>query len=523
MNQNFTLAEESTFYAPTSTDAFDLLLNQYRQSVMNINEIVDIVATDKGSCLKYFLDGNPEYHGRTTSVSHLFRKDGAISALNSEYWTKILALTDVYDCMPQARRDEWNKSIHERTTPEFLEETVRSTITGLLLQREKFFAERVDNIFRGLSGHHVTNCPEAFGKRMIIEYCLSYNSINSSRAGLINDLRCVIAKFMGRDEPKYNSSDSLMKKLYRNTGQWNTIDGGSMKIRVYKKGTAHMEIHPDMAWRLNQVLSGLYPMAIPAEFRQKVKKVSKEFVMMQRPLPFSVLEILGEVQNRRHTNKNTFEFDWRSRENKFARKEAENILESIGGVKTGTDIFSFDYCPESIIEEIVTMGCIPDYKSHQFYPTPKTVGQIAVDMADIGEDDTCMEPSAGHGGLAELMPMDRTLCIEISSLHCSILREKGFETINSDFLNWSKENSSRKFTRIVMNPPYCDKQWNTHMMAAYSHLEIGGKLSIVLPSSHKGKEFFGNDETVVEWSKTMENEFAGTSIAVVVMCVTKLK
>ena len=48
-----------------------------------------------------------------------------------------------------------------------------------------------------------------------------------------------------------------------------------------QKGTAHFEIHPDMAWKLNCVLASMHPMAIPAEFRQKPKQ-TKDFVMMER-------------------------------------------------------------------------------------------------------------------------------------------------------------------------------------------------------------------------------------------------
>ena len=36
---------------------------------------------------------------------------------------------------------------------------------------------------------------------------------NSSKCGLINDLRCVIGRFMGRDEPGYNASTGLIRSL----------------------------------------------------------------------------------------------------------------------------------------------------------------------------------------------------------------------------------------------------------------------------------------------------------------------
>lgn len=43
-------------------------------------------------------------------------------------------------------------------------------------------------------------------------------------------------------------------------------------MRLYKKGTAHLEINPEMAAKLNQVLTFLHPNAIPAEFRRKPVK-----------------------------------------------------------------------------------------------------------------------------------------------------------------------------------------------------------------------------------------------------------
>ena len=80
-----------------------------------------------------------------------------------------------------------------------------------------------------------------------------------------------------------------------------TIDGGALRIRCYLKGTAHLEVHPDMAWRLNGVLASLYPAAIPAEFRQKPKKRLKEFAMMERPLPFAVIKVLAGIKKMRTT------------------------------------------------------------------------------------------------------------------------------------------------------------------------------------------------------------------------------
>ena len=132
-----------------------------------------------------------------SSAAQMFGKEGAVAALDAAYWAKAMALTDVYDAMPQKRREEWNEAIREHKTPAFEEETVRATLEDLLMSRSRFFAERVDGIFRALSGEHVTNAPQGFGKRMILTGITSHYYAHE-RVGYINDLRAVIARFMGR-------------------------------------------------------------------------------------------------------------------------------------------------------------------------------------------------------------------------------------------------------------------------------------------------------------------------------------
>lgn len=519
MNLVGVIDDAQEFFAPVASDMLDGLIGQYRAMRQRVEQVAETVTGETAGAIGYFLTGNGSDSNRRSmpSVEKLFEVDGAIASLNAAYWSKTLALTDVLDMMPQARRDEWNKSITEMTTPDYTEEAVRPTIESLLAMRAQFLAERVDGIFRGLSGEHVTNSPMAFGKRMIIGYMLSdYGGVSYQRAGLVNDLRAVIAKFMGRDEPNYSASSRLIETLKSNWGQWTTIDGGAIRIRLYKKGTAHMEIHPDMAWRLNSVLAHLYPMAIPAENRAKPKKRVKEFQMMQRPLPFAVLEILAACRPRREETRVTFNL---FKENRFIWAEAGRVLCGIGGVETSPNVFDFDYAPGKVLDEIITSGCIPDQKTHQFYPTPENVAQAAIELAQIGENDYCLEPSAGQGGLADLMPKERTTCIELSALHCQILEAKGYRTVCSDFL---KVDDLIHYDRIVMNPPFADGRSVAHIEAASRLLNIDGRLVAILPASMKGKPVNFAGKWTYEWTQVYDNEFAGTSVAVVILCAVRL-
>lgn len=525
--------ETAQFFAPVSSDIFNELLGQYKAMRSRVEALAAHFEGENTAALEYFYEGNRDLNrGHTVSVQKLFQVKGAIAALNSAYWSKTLALTDVLDLMPQKRRDEWKNTIREMTAPDFTEEAVRPTIVELLNMRSQFLSERVDGIFRGLSGDHVTNAPEGFGKRMIIGRVLtSYDTAEHTTCGLINDLRCVVAKFMGRKEPGWNATSDLIPILRRNFGEWVAIDGGSMRIRLYKKGTAHMEVHPEMAWRLNSILANLYPLAIPAQFRQKPKRKVKDFEMMARPLPFAVLSILAERKEmtrrlepswpeRYETLKNTRRF-YGSRQTP-AGAEAMRVMESIGGVLCGNGTyFQFDYDPSEVLDMIVASGCIPDKQAHQFYPTPESLARIAVEWAEIGGAGRVLEPSAGQGGLADLLPKERTTCIEIAPMNCTVLKAKGHNVIEADFVKWADQSQyGEKFDCVVMNPPFSEGRAKLHTEIAASKVKDGGRLVSILPASFKDKDFLGAG-WVHQWSSIHDNEFAGTSVSVVILKASK--
>ncbi|NKI68927.1 hypothetical protein GN109_05800 [Collimonas pratensis] len=190
-------------------------------------------------------------------------------------------------------------------------------------------------------------------------------------------------------------------------------------------------------------------------------------------------------------------------------------MQSIGGVPIGktNSAFQFDYSPFEVIADIVASGCIPDQKSHQYYPTPSSIGEVAIELAQIGANDTCLEPSAGQGGLANLMPKDRTRCIEISEMHCKILSAKGFDATQADFTLWSERTADR-FDRVVMNPPFSEGRWQQHLAIAAGLVKNGGRLVAILPASAKGKDLLPG--WALEFTDAYAGEFVGTSVSVVI-------
>ena len=527
----FAVTDPDGIFAPVSPDLLGALLRQYEIARGHIAQVAAIATGEAfAGTMNYFISGNCDRDGRNAyaGVTKMFNEAGAVAALNSSYWQKALKLTDVYEMMPQKRRDEWNEQISKNQTPEFTPDVVVPTIMDLLNMRPQFLAERVDGIFRALSHEHVTNCPQGFGKRMILYVMDSLGSTHTSNCGHVTDLRKVIAKFMGRDEPNgWNLTDAVVKAGMRKSGEWTTVDGGAMRIRCYKKGTAHLEIHPEMVWRLNAILAHLYPLAIPAEFRTKPKAKSKTFDLMQKPLPFAVITLLADVKQAHELVGESWRGKYRPIpnalsfasyvEDKHVKAEAVRVLEALGAVPINKGwAFQFDYDWRPVLDEVVCSGCIPDHKSHQYYPTPENIAKAAVELAEIGPDHDCLEPSAGQGGLADLMPKEQTACIEVSKLHCEILKAKGHNVIEADFLRFNREDW---YHRIVMNPPYSSGRWQAHTQHAATMLRRNGILVAVLPASAKNK--FELDGFECSWSDVYENQFDGTGVSVVLLKAVK--
>lgn len=499
----------------SATDVVDGLIAHYRQEHAAITEVADMIASRFSSVMRYFLEGNG---GQLTRG--LFEPAGAVAQLDADYWDRALRMTDVLDVMPQARRDEWHDMIRERKAPAFSEDTVRSTITDLLLSRSRFFAERVDGVFRALSREHVTNVPQGFGKRMIMYVRDAWGS-DYKQCGHLDDLRCVIARIRRIEEPVHGSSSRIVESAYRHHGQWTEIDGGALRVRVYLKGTAHLEVHSDIAWQLNAVLAMLHPSAIPESFRTKPKRQRKvkDFELVNHMLPAQVIACLSngesavEARGERHNRyfqrvRNSVRL---RHKDKHVERMAGDVLEALGAVRSG-GYWQFDFDPTDVIAFVVASGRIPDSKTHQFYPTPESLAERVVAAADIEEHHTVLEPSAGLGALVRAIPSAALTCVEVSDTHCAVLRELGVTVEHADFLKWR----GGLFDRIIMNPPFDQGRWQAHVEHAASMLDNDGVLVAVLPSSARQRLQLP-ERFECSWSETLDNQFPGASVSVVIL------
>lgn len=435
----------------------------------------------------------------TLAPSYLIKKsnsvEGAIKELDCTCWKEAIDLTEVNTLMSQADSDEWFYRLKDKNVPAFDREIVLDTLNEILNQSQTYFARKVDEVFKALSSNHSTNPAHAFGSKMIFTLLDGIGYIPIQKSGKIDDLRNVIAMFLGLEPVVRGSTGKALDVITRQNryGEWFDLDMGVLRIKIFKKGTAHLSVHEDISWRLNEVLASLYGLSIPEKFKndsRSSKKPLRFIFPTDRIISNNVIEFLEKANNALDFNGNrpkripnsvgVYRADSLS---KTENEELVSVLEACGGVSGDKGMYyTFDYdFIEDVKPYIMGNRCYPDKFTHQFITTYKELAEQLVEMAEIEEGHECCEPSAGVGSIAKLMPKS-TVCVEISGLRCEALKAMGFENvISGDFLEWSQ--LSQSFDRIVMNPPYHKRTGQVHIDAAKAILRSGGILTAVIPTT----------------------------------------
>ena len=112
---------------------------------------------------------------------------------------------------------------------------------------------------------------------------------------------------------------------------------------------------------------------------------------------------------------------------------------------------------EERLEALILTGEYTDAKKlYQFFETPHELAAQLVEMAEIQDDESVLEPSAGKGRIAALMyGCD---CIDLNPDNRAYLADNGFIVAGEDFMK-----CDRKYDVIVANPPFTKQQDIDHI------------------------------------------------------------
>lgn len=461
----------------SQTNYVEILVENYNKDLADIER--DISALNNlSSKSRHLMSVCGTQLSKTTEgmLKHLLRVD---------YWNQVYIRSNIAEFLDTDKKESWRETLlvnpeNKTEHPEFTVQNVLSTLESWYLDRDTFFADRVDSIFRALSRSHVTNTPEGFSKKMIFStgcensYSTGMDVTSKSRERL-HDLACCIAKILNLPNPHYLTNHSTNNL---DLGVKHQFYSGFFEIQVFKNGSLHLWVHPSIALDLNLWLAKKYPMAIPTEFRTKTAKI-KEFTYTNDFLTKEDVQYVELVRdNRVWFNGEKFSREVRERFAKYVGSTVEKVEEK----PTERNRYSIYY---TLCNRLVRNG-YPNIKDHQYYPTPKEIVEsIQGYLGDQAASDSIkvLEPSAGSGNLASVFNANIVDCVEVSPLFCEVLKTKGFIQItNLDFL---KFNTNNKYDFIVMNPPYANKRLENHLAHALTMLGENGELLIVAPT---GKE-----------------------------------
>lgn len=151
------------------------------------------------------------------------------------------------------------------------------------------------------------------------------------------------------------------------------------------------------------------------------------------------------------------------------------VLEALGGRwnrREGCHLFDRDV--SSALGQGLDAGRVTSRKQDLgFFQTPAALVRRIVEMADIQAGQRVLEPSAGHGAIAEavrsLHPDALLDCVELDPENATVLREKAFVVHEGDFLQ-----TGGQWDRITANPPFSRGQDVQHIEHMFRCLAPGG-------------------------------------------------
>ena len=197
------------------------------------------------------------------------------------------------------------------------------------------------------------------------------------------------------------------------------------------------------------------------------------------------------------------------------------VLEAIKGKwNRGAKAHVFESSPADIIDEILLTGeYVDEKKEFQFFETPTELAERLVELADINEGERVLEPSAGKGRIASLMP--GCDCVELNEANKAYLEENGFKVVGDDFMAFEGE-----YDVIVANPPFTRQQdidHVNHMMDMAKRRVVSVMSSSVMwRDNKKAVEFRDRVKSLGGYFEDLpEKAFAksGTNVRTCLVCV----
>ena len=167
-------------------------------------------------------------------------------------------------------------------------------------------------------------------------------------------------------------------------------------------------------------------------------------------------------------------------------QEVAKALELIGGKWKGCKVFGFVFAtdPTDLLFQIANGEKRNLKNEFQFFATPEKLADELVELADLKQHDTILEPSAGQGAIIKAINKVCDVvpdCFELMDVNTVILNKSGlrFNLIGDDFF----KHNGKTYSKIIANPPFTKNQDIEHLKEMYECLSRGGRLVCITSES----------------------------------------
>ncbi|MDP2779779.1 DUF4942 domain-containing protein [Devosia sp.] len=523
------------FLPSLTTPAVDDLLHQYERGEREMRRLhTELMGNENRAALMSFAYGAEVYHdskakGRFWAMDliEMFDLPRAINARQEHFWFQLFDMCSFTNILPTKLWEQWKESFTAwrlkggAGIPSFDRATVYRCLSMVEAHRANFFSMRVEAVWDGLSPSHKTNVGSGFYERMILDWMYSDHGTPTSKDRVFCDLINLCSVVMtGAEDPFFSGYGVLRDARNEHCGEWVEALDGALQIRAFKKGTLHVDIHPEVANRLNIALAYIRPNSLPDEATLKKARRSSGFgstQLVKCAIPRQVRSYLHYViQEQREDGL------WMLRPNGApsvnerlsgaVKGMVDEVLAQIGGLREG-NVHLFDYPPMEVVSVLVSTGEVPDKLSHQYFSTPADLAQEFVEWVGVDQQAICYETSAGTGGIAKHMPL-QTYCVEVDRLRALALDKMGFEVKHADFLTLMPNDLHGLADAVLMNPPFAGRAWQDHLEHARKFVRGGGVIGAILPEGAITKLPALEGGKLV-YSAPMKNRFKDASISVV--------
>jgi len=178
--------------------------------------------------------------------------------------------------------------------------------------------------------------------------------------------------------------------------------------------------------------------------------------------------------------------------------KVDKVLKAMGGKwNKKLNGHKFDKDPTCAVDEMINSGEVVDTKQvFQAFFTPPQLAERVVELANIQDGDSILEPSAGDGGITKHIPFSPIDFCEIQEdLNKELCQTVGLEFVGTDFLQY---NPGPIYSRIIANPPFTRQQDIDHVSHMVDCLARGGRIVAIMSA---GVRFRTNKKTTEFFEK----------------------